>query len=158
MRSSVPRQVLSVSRSGALFALARRATAGLAAANVPTWFRLLRGLGWDANLSSQLSNFLASGTEPIVLTQGSTAVHSPGDFYKVSATAAQRLGRRAVLLGMKDGLEVDSPDLLKLPYAPYGQIFPHAVVNVHQGGSGTTGEALRSGRPMLIVPYGWDQP
>jgi rhamnosyltransferase subunit B len=38
------------------------------------------------------------------------------------------------------------------------QIFPHAAVNVHQGGSGTTGEALRSGRPMMIVPYGWDQP
>ena len=31
-------------------------------------------------------------------------------------------------------------------------------MNVHQGGSGTTGEALRAGRPMLIVPYGWDQP
>jgi rhamnosyltransferase subunit B len=68
------------------------------------------------------------------------------------------LGRRAVLLGIKDGLEVDSPDLLTLPYAPYSQLFPHAIVNVHQGGSGTTGEALRSGRPMLIVPYGWDQP
>jgi rhamnosyltransferase subunit B len=112
----------------------------------------------DASLSSKLSDFLASGAEPIVFTQGSTAVHSPGDFYKVSATAAKRLGRRAVLLGIKDGLEVDSPDLLTLPYAPYSHLFPHAIVNVHQGGSGTTGEALRSGRPMLIVPYGWDQP
>jgi len=45
-----------------------------------------------------------------------------------------------------------------LPYASYSQLFPHAIVNVHQGGSGTIGEALRSGRPMLIVPYGWDQP
>jgi UDP:flavonoid glycosyltransferase YjiC (YdhE family) len=63
-----------------------------------------------------------------------------------------------VLLGTKDSLEVDSPDLLTLPYASYSQLFPRAIVNVHQGGSGTTGEALRSGRPMLIVPYGWDQP
>jgi UDP:flavonoid glycosyltransferase YjiC (YdhE family) len=55
-------------------------------------------------------------------------------------------------------LEIDSPDLLALPYAPYSRLFPHAIVNVHQGGSGTTGEALRSGRPMLMVPYGWDQP
>jgi UDP:flavonoid glycosyltransferase YjiC (YdhE family) len=45
-----------------------------------------------------------------------------------------------------------------LPYAPYSQIFPHAAVIVHQGGSGTVGQALRAGRPMLIVPYGWDQP
>ena len=76
----------------------------------------------------------------------------------MSASAAKRLGRRAVLLGIKDGLDVDSPDLLALPYAPYSHLFPHAIVNVHQGGSGTTGEALRSGRPMLIVPYGWGQP
>ena len=111
-----------------------------------------------ANLPVELSSFLGSGTAPIVFTQGSTAVHSPGDFYKVSAAAAKRLGRRAVLVGNKAGLEEDSPDFLTLPYAPYAQLFPHAAVNVHQGGSGTTGEALRSGRPMLIVPYGWDQP
>src|SRR5262245_42823491 len=35
--------------------------------------------------------------------------------------------------------------------------FPASVI-IHQGGSGTTGEALRAGRPMLVVPYGWDQP
>ncbi len=114
--------------------------------------------GVGANLPSSLSDFLASGTEPIVFTQGSTAVHSSGDFYKVSAAAAKRLGRRAVLLGAKDSLEMDSPDVLTLPYAPYSQLFPRAIVNVHQGGSGTTGEALRAGRPMLIVPFGWDQP
>lgn len=45
-----------------------------------------------------------------------------------------------------------------MPYASYSQVFPYAAINVHQGGSGTTGEALRSGRPMLVIPYGWDQP
>ena len=29
---------------------------------------------------------------------------------------------------------------------------------MHQGGSGTTAQAMLAGRPMLIVPYGWDQP
>jgi rhamnosyltransferase subunit B len=29
---------------------------------------------------------------------------------------------------------------------------------VHQGGIGTTGEALRAGRPMLVVPHSHDQP
>jgi UDP:flavonoid glycosyltransferase YjiC (YdhE family) len=51
-----------------------------------------------------------------------------------------------------------SEHLLTVPYAPYSQVFPHAAVIVHQGGSGTTGQALRAGRPQLIVPYGWDQP
>jgi rhamnosyltransferase subunit B len=112
----------------------------------------------DAGVLPRLSSFLAAEDAPIVFTQGSTAVHNPGDFYRVSAAAARRLGRRAVLLGAKVDLEGDSPDLLSVPYAPYSQIFPHAAVNVHQGGSGTTGEALRAGRPMLVVPYGWDQP
>jgi rhamnosyltransferase subunit B len=112
----------------------------------------------DEDVSSRVSSFLEAGDAPIVFTQGSTAVHNPGDFYRVSAAAAKRLGRRAVLLGAKVAPEGDSPDLLTVPYAPYSQIFPRAAVNVHQGGSGTTGEALRAGRPMLIVPYGWDQP
>ncbi|HEX7080592.1 MAG TPA: nucleotide disphospho-sugar-binding domain-containing protein [Gammaproteobacteria bacterium] len=29
---------------------------------------------------------------------------------------------------------------------------------VHHGGVGTTGQALRSGRPMLVVPHSHDQP
>ncbi|HEX6642721.1 MAG TPA: nucleotide disphospho-sugar-binding domain-containing protein, partial [Thermoanaerobaculia bacterium] len=29
---------------------------------------------------------------------------------------------------------------------------------VHQGGIGTTAQALRAGRPMIVVPYGFDQP
>ncbi len=112
----------------------------------------------NAEMSSKLARFLAAGSAPIVFTQGSTAVHNPGDFYKVSAAAAKRLGRRALLLGGKTVPGDSSTDVLSLPYAPYSQIFPHAAVNVHQGGSGTTGEALRAGRPMLLVPYGWDQP
>lgn len=48
--------------------------------------------------------------------------------------------------------------MLALPYAPYSEIFSKAAAVVHQGGSGTTGQALRAGRPMLIVPFGWDQP
>ena len=108
--------------------------------------------------STELTAFLAAGDAPIVFTQGSIAVHHPGDFYEVSTEAAKRLGRRAVLLGAKTVAERCSSQVLVLPYAPYSQIFPHAVVNVHQGGSGTTGQALRAGRPMLVVPYGWDQP
>jgi UDP:flavonoid glycosyltransferase YjiC (YdhE family) len=109
-------------------------------------------------LSSELTAFLAAGDAPIVFTQGSIAVHNSGDFYQVSLEAAKHLGRRAVLLGAKTVPEGYGKDFLALPYAPYSQIFPHGAVNVHQGGSGTTGQALRAGRPMLIVPYGWDQP
>jgi UDP:flavonoid glycosyltransferase YjiC (YdhE family) len=109
--------------------------------------------------SPELTDFLAAGPAPIVFTLGSTAVHNPGDFYEASAEATQRLGARAVLLlGSNAAPRLSAPEILALPYAPYSQIFPHAAAIVHQGGSGTTGQALRAGRPMLIVPYGWDQP
>ena len=109
-------------------------------------------------LNPDLANFLAAGDPPIVFTQGSTAVHNPGDFYQVAAEAATRLGRRALLIGAQTTPITNSQQLHKVPYAPYSQVFPYGTVNVHQGGSGTTGQALRAGRPQLIVPYGWDQP
>ena len=116
--------------------------------------------GSRADFSSpELTAFLAAGPAPIVFTLGSTAVHNAGDFYEASVVATRRLSARAVLLlGSNAAPRVSSPDILALPYAPYSQIFPHAAVIVHQGGSGTVGQALRAGRPMLIVPYGWDQP
>jgi rhamnosyltransferase subunit B len=113
----------------------------------------------DAEPSPELAAFLAAGEAPIVFTLGSTAVHSPGAFYEESVEAAKRLGRRAVLLvGGNPAKANASPEVLALPYAPYSQIFPSAAAIVHQGGSGTTAQALRAGRPMLVVPFGWDQP
>jgi rhamnosyltransferase subunit B len=43
-------------------------------------------------------------------------------------------------------------------YAPYSQLFSQACAIVHQGGIGTTAQALQSGRPMLVMPYSHDQP
>jgi UDP:flavonoid glycosyltransferase YjiC (YdhE family) len=43
-------------------------------------------------------------------------------------------------------------------YAPYSALFPRADAIVHHGGIGTTGIAMRSGRPALVVPHAWDQP
>lgn len=108
--------------------------------------------------SEELSEFLAAGEPPIVFTQGSTAVHDAGSFYEVSAEAAKQIGVRALLIGAKPSQIIEHPDLFAIPYASYSEVFPRASVIVHQGGSGTTGQAMRAGRPMLFVPYGWDQP
>ncbi len=109
-------------------------------------------------IAPELDAFLSAGEPPIVFTLGSTAVHNPGSFYEASLAAAKQLGRRAVLLGEPAARLAPTPDVLGLGYAPYSQVFPRAAVIVHQGGSGTVGQALRAGRPMLVVPYGWDQP
>ncbi len=112
----------------------------------------------ESDALGSLQSFLASGEAPVVFTLGSTAVHHPGDFYEESVAAADRLDVRAVLLGAPTAFAHRSHRLFAIPYAPYAEIFPRASVIVHQGGSGTTGAALTSGKPQLVVPFGWDQP
>ncbi|MEH1964311.1 MAG: nucleotide disphospho-sugar-binding domain-containing protein [Nostoc sp.] len=43
-------------------------------------------------------------------------------------------------------------------YAPFSEIFPCVCAIMHQGGIGTTAQALRAGHPTLVVPYSHDQP
>lgn len=109
----------------------------------------------------ELLQFLDDGEPPVVFTLGSSAVWVAGEFYRTSIAAARALGRRALLLagdnaaalreGLPSGIGV-------FDYAPHSLVMPRASVVVHQGGVGTTGQALRSGRPMLVMPFGQDQP
>lgn len=51
-----------------------------------------------------------------------------------------------------------SPDVLAVAEAPFEWLFGQVAATVHHGGSGTAHEALRSGRPTAVVPFGADQP
>jgi rhamnosyltransferase subunit B len=112
-------------------------------------------------LPAPLEAFLADGPAPIVFTLGSSADRVPGAFFAVSAAVAADLGERAVLVS--SALDAgtarrESPDLLHCGPLPYSMLFPHARALVHQGGIGTLTQALRAGRPQLIVPFAHDQP
>lgn len=113
-------------------------------------------------LSPELARFLDDGSEPIVFTLGSSAVFDPGTFFDISAEAARRLGRRAVLLAgpeYANRIHLTSDDgMLICSYEPHSLLFPRAAAIVHQGGIGTTAQALRSGKPMLVVAFSHDQP
>jgi rhamnosyltransferase subunit B len=96
-----------------------------------------------------------------VFTLGSAAVLDAGDFYRQSALAAELTGQRAVLLVGSDPRNIPaevSQNLCVANYAPYSKLFPRASVIIHQGGVGTTAQALISGKPMLVMPYSHDQP
>jgi rhamnosyltransferase subunit B len=113
-------------------------------------------------LSCDLRNFLDSGPPPLVFTLGSFAVGFPGDFYRVGREAARRLHKRAVLLvGAEQvasyGSEPADADVFVADYARFSELFPHAAAIIHHGGIGTTGQALRAGKPQLIVPVLSDQ-
>src|SRR5271167_92212 len=115
-----------------------------------------------ASLDAELRKFVEDGEPPVVFTLGSSASVAPGPFFDESLRAISSLGCRTVLIvgefapnAMPKALP---PNVAVFPYAPYSELFPHAAVNVHQGGIGTTAEALRAGRPMLVVPFAFDQP
>jgi rhamnosyltransferase subunit B len=113
------------------------------------------------SMPPELVRFLDTGPPPLVFTLGSSAVADAGPFYEHSATAAKLLDRRAVLLVGKDprNRRASLPDgIVAFDYAPFSELFPRAAAIVHQGGVGTTAQAMRSGRPMLVMPYAHDQP
>lgn len=115
----------------------------------------------NSSISSELLNFLDAGSAPIVFTLGSSAVHVAGDFFQESIEAARLLNRRAVLLVGDDKNKPKEPlpeGIVAFAYAPYGELLPRAAAMVHQGGVGTTGQGLRAGIPMLVMPYSHDQP
>jgi UDP:flavonoid glycosyltransferase YjiC (YdhE family) len=117
--------------------------------------------GGEVALLPELDRFLDEGPPPVVFTLGTSAVLDAGSFYEQSAAAARMLHRRAVLLVGPDprNRPATLPDgVAAFEYAPYAALFPRAAAIVHQGGIGTTAEAMRAGRPMLVMPYAHDQP
>ena len=107
-----------------------------------------------------LSEFLDAGEPPIVFTLGSSAFWVAKNFYRDSIGAATALGRRALLLighARNQPAEPLPEGVAAFEYAPYSEVLPRACAIVHQGGVGTTGQGLRSGRPVLILPHAHDQ-
>ncbi len=130
------------------------------ASAIVTGFPFFSGAAQSEALAPELEQFLAAGPPPVVFTLGSSAVGAAGNFYRDSYRAVEQLGVRTLFLtgAHAQGLPEKLPaHMLEWTYAPHSALFPRAAAIVHQGGIGTTAEALRSGRPMLVVPFAHDQ-
>jgi rhamnosyltransferase subunit B len=117
--------------------------------------------GTSEDDESQVYEFLRGGPPPILFTLGSSAVMHPGEFFHESIAAVHALGLRALLLAGRRRQDIKNPlpdSVLVADYLPFSTIMPSAAAIVHQGGIGTTAQALRAGRPMLVVPWSHDQP
>jgi UDP:flavonoid glycosyltransferase YjiC (YdhE family) len=135
----------------------------------PDWPALTRITGFPfydeqkagSGVDPRLAEFLESGEPQVVFTLGSLELLEASDFFDQSILAVRRLGCRAILLtGARTSstMRTSLPDaMIVREYAPYSAVLPHATAVVHHGGIGTTGQALRAGRPMLVVPFVDDQ-
>lgn len=114
-------------------------------------------------LPDALRRFLERDDAPLaIFTLGSAASNDAGDFYADGLAAASALGMRALLvtggLAAEASLPAPLPEgALRIGYAPFEAVFPHAAVIVHSGGVATSFKALRAGKPQLIVPHAHDQ-
>lgn len=105
-----------------------------------------------------LAGFLAAGPPPVVFALGSSAVWLARDYWDHAIEACNSLGVRGLLLtGTPLGRQLPA-DVAAFDYVPYSRVFPRALAIVHQAGIGTLSFALRSGRPQLLTPAGFDQP
>lgn len=121
-----------------------------------------RFIGAAEGLSPELEAFLCAGAPPIVVTLGSFVLRDKLEFYLAAGLAARRLGRRAVLLVAEEergSLSEGMPsDMFVAGHVRHSHLFPRASAILHHGGAGTSGQALRAGKPQLVVPVFGDQP
>jgi UDP:flavonoid glycosyltransferase YjiC (YdhE family) len=112
-------------------------------------------------MESALVEFLANGEAPVIFTLGSAAVRVAPWLVEAAAAASKEGMFRAVILAGPAAAEMAkrhvSANTIIVASAPYHELFPRGRVIVHSGGIGTTAQALRSGRPQVIVPFAFDQ-
>lgn len=108
----------------------------------------------------ELRDFLAGGPPPVAIGFSSQATGDSAALAQAIVDGVSMSGARAVVLQGFGALAGIAPSdrLCPVRSVPYDWLFPRCAVAVHHGGSGSTAEALRSGVPSVVVPFGYDQP
>jgi UDP:flavonoid glycosyltransferase YjiC (YdhE family) len=108
-----------------------------------------------------LVEFLEEDEAPVVVTLGSAAVRVAPWLIEAAALAMKEQMLRTVILAGPATADIAkrhaSANTMVVASAPYHELFPRSRMIVHSGGIGTTAQALRSGRPQVVVPFAFDQ-
>jgi sterol 3beta-glucosyltransferase len=120
------------------------------------WF-LDAHAGWQPDPA--LVSFLEDGTPPVYVGFGSMFMSGGKHKTDIARQALRLAGQRGILATGWGGLAVDhtSTDIFVLDSIPHDWLFPKVAAIVHHGGAGTTGAAIRAGKPQIICPFVGDQ-
>jgi UDP:flavonoid glycosyltransferase YjiC (YdhE family) len=107
-----------------------------------------------------LAAYLAAGEPPIYIGFGSMPGLDPLHMTRTCIEAASIAGKRILLATGGGALAptVDTPSVRTIAQAPHDRLFQYVSATVHHGGAGTTGAALRAGKPTVACPFFGDQP
>ena len=111
----------------------------------------------EAQLPSELRDFLDAGPPPVYVGLGSATVPDPERLSTDVVRALRRAGLRGVIQRGWAGLEVTGADLLTIDEVPHSALFPRMAAVVHHAGAGTTAAGLRAGVPAVPVPVQFDE-
>jgi UDP:flavonoid glycosyltransferase YjiC (YdhE family) len=118
----------------------------------------------DWSPDRKLLDFLDTEPRPLVLTFSSLPVQDVPRVVALHMEAAARLGHRLLIQRGWARLDLTAlpdpvnPGALRFTGSlPHAWLFPRVEAVIHHGGVGTTAQAMRCGRPMLVEPYGNDQ-
>ncbi|MCL4271316.1 MAG: glycosyltransferase [Anaerolineales bacterium] len=107
----------------------------------------------------ELVKFLQEGSPPVYIGFGSMFIGDGKQKTEIAVEALRLAGQRGILATGWGGLTADhtSKDVFVLDSVPHDWLFPKVAAIVHHGGAGTTGAALRAGKPQIICPFVGDQ-
>jgi sterol 3beta-glucosyltransferase len=122
------------------------------------WF-LDDQVSWQPDAA--LERFLDGGAPPVYVGFGSMPGIDPKSLVRDVTEALAIADQRGVIAtggGALDASEVRADHIHVIEGAPHALLFPLMSACVHHGGAGTTGAALRAGKPSVICPFFGDQP
>ncbi|MFC9282246.1 glycosyltransferase [Streptomyces collinus] len=112
----------------------------------------------DHPLPEDLSDFLAAGPPPVLVSFGSLASGEGERLSGIAVAALRQAGLRGVLQSGSAGLAAKGDDILTVGDVPHSLLFPQLAAVIHHAGAGTSAAALRAGIPSVTVPVAADQP
>lgn len=115
--------------------------------------------GTDVEPDPELRAFVEGAEPPVVITFGSMYGIDASAMTKLLLDAVAGCGRRVVLQAGWAGLGAGElpAHVRRAEFVSHEWLFRKAACIVHHGGAGTTGAALRAGKPQIITYHLGDQ-
>ena len=110
--------------------------------------------------NAELAGFLDGGEPPVYVGFGSMPGIDADALTGMVIEALSLTGKRGLLATGGGALIAGAapPEVHFIAGVPHDWLFPRVDAIIHHGGAGTTGAALRAGRPSVACPFFGDQP